>query len=231
MKTLLAAVILFYFVSIPTIAQDFDADSVYYSPIPKVASKKSGKLSWLEDELPKDKSVAYFFNVQTGALIGCGDCSFKQDVSFSVATIHGTTIGKKLRIGAGIGFDTYQYWQTMPVFGSVSWDLFGSKNKSALFLQFNYGWAKPWASRSTLYYYQDVDGGRMVSTQVGYRIKYHDLKISLGIGSKYQRVTASYEYPTFYYDFAGTPRQGTSSVTTLTESINRLAVMMSIGWK
>ena len=181
--------------------------------------------------MPSGKKLEYFFNVQSGALIGCGDCSFKQDVSFSAATVHGVTIGKKLRLGAGIGFDAYQRWQTMPLFGSVSWDLFGSKNKNALFVQFNYGWARPSASRSTLYYYQDVNGGRMVSTQVGYRIKYHDLKISLGIGSKYQRVTASYEYPTFYYDYVGTPRLGTPSVTTLTESINRLALMMSVGWK
>ncbi len=230
MKSIIAT-FLSCFVIIPAIAQNFDADSIYYSTISKVTSKKSGKLSWLEDELPTDKSVSYFFNVQTGALIGCGDCSFKQDVSYSASTVHGVTFGKKLRLGAGIGFDTYQYWQTMPIFGSVSWDLFGNKNKNALYLQFNYGWAKPWASRSNLFYYQDVNGGRMVSTQVGYRIKYHDLKISLGIGSKYQRVSASYEYPAFYYDFIGTPRRGTSSITTLTESISRLALMMSIGWK
>jgi len=203
-------------------AQDFDADSVHYTPIPK-QSKRPVKDS-------TERKLSYFFNVQTGALIGCGECGFGQDVSFSAATVHGVTLGKKLRLGAGIGFDAFQQWHAVPLFGSVSWDLFGDKNSNALFLQFNYGWARSAASRY-LYYYQDNHGGRMITTQVGYRIKYHDLKISLGVGTKHQRITASYEYPTYYYDFRGTPLQGTSNVTTLTQNLNRLAVVMSIGWK
>ena len=153
---------------------------------------------------------------------------FKREVSLSVATVHGITIGRNLRIGAGLGFDTYQNWQTIPMFGSISWDLIGNKNKNALFLQFNYGWSKVMPSLSTLSYYQQVDGGRMVSTQVGYRIRYHDLKITFGIGSKYQRVSASYAYPNYYYDFVGTLVRGNSTTMTLRESMNRFALIMSL---
>ena len=232
MRTSLAATILICFLTISVIGQNFDSDSVYYSPIQKVTHKKSQRQKRVLEDVPyNNKKFSYFFTLQSGALIGCKECSFKREVSFSSATIHGVTIGRKLRVGAGLGFDTYQNWQTVPMFGSVSWDLFGTKNKNALFIQFNYGWAKAMANRATLSYYQDVDGGRMVSTQVGYRIRYHDLKISFGLGSKYQRVSASYEYPSYYYDFVGTLRSGNSSSTTLRESMNRLSLMMSIGWK
>lgn len=232
MKTSIAATILTFFVGITAIAQNFDSDSVYYSPIQKATSKQTQRLQKVQEDVrANSKKFSYFFTLQTGALIGCKECSFGREISFSSATVHGVTIGRKLRVGAGLGFDTYQNWQTVPLFGSVSWDLFGNKNKNALFLQFNYGWAKAMANMATLSYYQDVDGGRMVSTQVGYRIRYHDLKIAFGIGSKYQRVSASYGYPSYYYDFVGTLVPGNFSRTTLRESMNRLSLMISIGWK
>ena len=87
------------------------------------------------------------------------------------------------------------------------------------------------ANRSTLYNYQFADGGRMVATQVGYRIRYHDLKIAFGIGSKYQRASASFAYPTYYYDFVGTRVPGADYGSIFRESMNRLSLMLSIGWK
>ncbi len=213
-------------------AQDFDSDSVYYSTITRNNKQVRNVRSIKGGDIEKVKKFSYFFKVQSGVLIGCRECSFKNEVSVSAATIHGVTIGKKLRLGAGVGFDSYQNWQTFPLFGSVSWDLFGNNRRNALFIQLDYGSAKPKANG--LAYsrpYQDFVVGRMVSTQLGYRIKYHDLKISLAIGSKYQRINASYQYPSYRYDFRGTLLIGTPNTTVLRESINRVSLMMAIGWK
>jgi len=221
---------LLVFATVVCKAQDYAADSVYYSPIPKTEIGKQKKKGITTEEIQMDKKLTYFFTIQSGALIGCKDCSFKKEVSFSASTIHGVTIGRKLRIGAGIGFDTYQNWQTMPLFGSVSWDLFGNRNKNAFFVQFNYGWAKAWASGLTNNYFQKIEGGRMVSTLAGYRVKYHDLRLSFGIGYKYQSVAASYQYPRYYYDYIGRFAADANSYR-LQESMNRLSLTMIFGWK
>lgn len=216
--------------TVMALAQDFDSDSIYYTPIEKFPNHnlEEEKLPVVTDQ----NKVSYFFFIQSGALVGCKDCTFKREISFSTSTVHGITLGNKLRIGAGIGLDTYQNWQTLPIFGSISWDLFGNKNKNALFIQFNYGWAKARENKYTFANYQIIDGGSMISTQVGYRIRYHDLRIALGVGSKYQKVSASYQYPSYYYDYINNRSiEGDLNTVTLRESLKRFSLMMAIGWK
>lgn len=209
-------------------AQNYDADSVLYTPMPKNGAKKIK----LVDEEKNTKVVGYFFNVQFGSLIGCNNCGQGRDATFSAATVHGVTIGKKLRGGVGIGFDAYANWQTLPIFGSVSWDLIGNKNKGALFLQLNYGWAHPWFVRNNLYNYYTTDpygavaGGRMINPSIGYRIKYHDLKIAIGVGYKYQRIFYKTNYFCPYCDVY-VPNQNLE----ITQDMNRLQLLMSVGWK
>ena len=97
-------------------AQDFEADSVYYTPISKSVEspKKKAPAKIFVDTVQHGKSIEYFFNIQVGPLIGCNDCGESKEVTFTSSTIHGITIGKKLRTGIGIGFDSYDTWQTMP---------------------------------------------------------------------------------------------------------------------
>lgn len=216
-------------------AQNFDADSIYYTPIPKAAesaAKKPFPRKIFLDTIQNDKLIQYFFNVQAGPLIGCNDCSQGKEVTFTSSTVHGITIGKKFRTGIGVGFDSYYSWQTLPLFGSVSWDLLGTKNTQALFVQFNYGWSKPWRKKTEWEYgFAGIDGGRMANAQIGYRIKYHDLKISLAIGSKRQQVYTYFEFPTFIYLEDGTMVPGTPSTTTVKQDMKRLMFSLAIGWK
>ncbi|HOX82856.1 MAG TPA: hypothetical protein PLJ60_06890 [Chryseolinea sp.] len=215
-------------------AQDFAADSVFYTPIPNGAKKQVHGTNAFKDSLTNNKTFSYFFNLQVGPLIGCNDCSEGKEITFTSSTIHGITIGKKIRTGLGIGLDSYTEWHTMPIFGGVNWDVFGTKNTNAIFVQFNYGWSKPWRNKSrqeSEYGFKDVDGGRMVSTQIGYRIKYHDLRVSLSVGTKYQRVSANYEYPTYYYTEEGGLIQGTPNTKVIRESMNRLQFALTVGWK
>lgn len=211
-------------------AQSYDADSVLYTPIPKNGAKK---IKLIEKE-KNTKLIGYFFNVQAGSLIGCNDCGKGRDVTFSVATTHGVTVGKKLRGGLGVGFDSYANWQTLPVFASLSLDLIGNRDKNALFIQLNYGWAHPWFVRNNLYNYYTSDpyhgvyGGRMVNPSIGYRLKYHDLKLSFGVGYKYQRIFYRSD-PGYcaWCDFYHTSYQNFD----ITQEINRLQLMMSVGWR
>jgi len=208
-------------------SQQYKSDSVYYTPISKPKHKEN------KSEDDSLKLVEYFFNIQNGVLVGCNDCSQGKEFTFSAATVQGVTIGKKLRAGVGLGFDSYQNWQTLPLFGLVSWDLIGSKTKSALFVQMNYGWAHPWFVHDGAYSnyisdpFSNVKGGRMINPQIGYRMKYYNLRLSLAVGYKFQRIFYdSKQYICPYCDFAPT-----TSTSEITQNMNRVQLMMSMGWK
>ena len=240
--------------SLTVCAQDFDADSIYYTPIPKVnPAEQSRKSNYSVDdeslEQPRkpnpfatglvssdsvisEQFVGYFFNVQVGSLIGCSDCIAEKEVSFTASTVHGITIGKKLRVGGGVGFDSYYGWQTVPFFGSVSFDLLGSKNTNAFFIQCNYGWSSPWRTEKAWEVMQtSVEGGQMFYGMAGVRLKYYDLRLSFTLGGKVQEVYSYFDSPTYYYDINGNPISGTSSRTTIAETMKRFAATVTIGWK
>lgn len=183
------------------------------------------------DSVAQNKKVEYFFYFQSGMLAGCNECSRGKEITFSGATVHGIKVGKRTRVGVGLGYDSYYGWNTMPVFGSASWDLFAKKN--AFFVQFNYGGAlKTWKySPYDEYGYQRSEGKRMVNPMVGYRIRYHDASIALMVGYKYQKITSYYEYQNYIWD--------PNTQTTLTEpvgsseerSINRFMISLAVGWR
>lgn len=209
-------------------SQKNDSDSVYYTPINKTKSK-------LKEDEGVVKLIEYFFNIQSGALVGCNDCGKGKEFTFGVATAQGMTIGNKFRAGIGIGFDSYQNWQTLPIYGMASWDLIGNKTKNALFVQMNYGWAHPWFVRDGSYsnYSYDpfsaVNGGRMLNPQIGYRISYYSLKLSLMAGYKFQRIT--YEKHGYFYPNCPACDFPQQSFDEITQDMNRVQLMMSVGWK
>jgi hypothetical protein len=181
------------------------------------------------DTLNRGKFISYYFNIQTGALIGCGDCKIGKEVTFSTSTIHGIRVGKKLRVGAGLGFDSYPNWQTLPLFGSVSWDLAGKKN--VIFTQLNYGWARAWKPFSEQEYgFKDANGGQTFSAMIGYRIRSGDIQVAVLAGYKFQLATAYYTYD--YYSWPSSfSNNETATLQTIKENMNRLAISLSVGWK
>ena len=92
-------------------AQDFDGDSIYYTPIPRHMSRQKSPKPVFRDTLSSQAFITYFFNLQVGTLIGCSDCDKPKEVTLTSSTTHGVSIGKKLRAGIGIGFDTYGNWK------------------------------------------------------------------------------------------------------------------------
>lgn len=212
-------------------AQNFDGDSIYYTPIPHPTVKEKSAKRIFRDTLSTQPYFSYFFNVQVGTLIGCSDCDEAKEVTFTSSTTHGVSIGKKLRAGLGIGFDTYGNWKTMPLFGSVSWDLVGTKNTNALFVQFKYGWAESWGnSHDDVYGFKSTGGGRMSDIQLGYRINHHNVNIAFSVGAKFQRVYSYFEFPTYIYR-DGEVVQGPASTATVQQDMSRLSIGVTMGWK
>ncbi len=194
-------------------------------------------MTWVvahSQEIPLDslnkRKVEYYFQIQSGALIGCNSCSKGKEISFSAATTHGIKVGRKLRVGVGVGLDSYSEWNTMPVFGTVSWDLIGKKN--ALYVEMNYGeslatWRLP---NYPEYGYQNSKGGKVYGYSLGYRIKYDKIRISFGIGHKTQLLTSYYEYPTYYWN-NNNYVLGEPSNKTIKNEMNRLMFWLAVGWK
>lgn len=180
-----------------------------------------------KDSLRKER-VEYYFQIQSGALIGCSTCSSGKVIGFSGATTHGVKIGRKLRVGAGVGFDSYYEWNTVPLFGSISWDLIGKKN--ALFAEINFGGAlASWRNQYFQEYgYAHSKEGKMYSGGLGYRIKYDRIRISAGVARKTQLMNSYYEYPTYYWNnnnyIVGEP-----SKKTVKSEMNRLVVWIAVG--
>lgn len=185
------------------------------------------------DSIIHAKKFEYFFYLQSGTLIGCNECSKGKELTFSGATVHGVKVGKRLRVGAGLGYDSFYGWNTLPVFGSASWDLFARKN--AFFVQFNYGGAlKSWKYSQydyNEYGFQGSEGGRMINPMVGYRVRYHDVSLALMAGYKYQRISSYYEYPYYYWDPLQGQIMGEPTTTTMVQEMNRFMLSISMGWK
>ncbi len=164
-------------------------------------------------------------------LVGCNECGRGKEITFSAATVHGIKFAKRGRAGAGLGYDSYYGWSTVPVFGSVSWDLFARKN--AFFLQFNYGgilktWKYTWYDE---YGYQRSEGKRMVNPMVGYRIRYHDASIALMAGYKFQKIESYYQYENYIWD-PNTQKTLMEPIgSSEKRSLNRFMISLAVGWK
>ncbi len=183
------------------------------------------------DSIAAKKKLEYFFYIESGMLVGCNECGRGKEVTFSGATVHGAKIGKRTRVGVGLGYDSFYGWSTVPLFGSASWDLFAKKN--AFFLQFNYGGTlKTWRyTEYDEYGYQQSKGGRMVNPMVGYRIKYHDASIALMVGYKYQKITSTYEYENYFWNPATQSSVAEPIESSEKRSINRFMISLAVGWK
>jgi hypothetical protein len=203
---------------------DFDADSVLYMPIPKPSAQSTIKTKGA-GETSESQRFQYFLTVKSGSLSGEG-------VSFSTSVVQGLMFTPRFRSGLGIGYDAYLDASVSPIFISSTLDL--SRKKNSIFVAFNGGISKVW---DHFVYYAgeplvDFQGGLMINPELGYRIRYHDLRLGLSIGWKSQRVKYYYEY---YYNGYWDPSrgwvQGEPNRTTVKEDKRRLSISLNIGWK
>lgn len=135
------------------------------------------------------KKLKYFNSFLAGGLMG----ETGKGTGVTLSTIHGVRLNR-VAFGAGVGFDSYFDWKTLPVFGSVSYDI-GKVKSNALFVQFNAGYAEAWLVKDEEAWMpanRDY-GGTMVSSLMGYRITKEKFSLYVMAGHKFQRAHSSYE--------------------------------------
>lgn len=146
-----------------------------------------------------------------------GDQPTGKSVSYTADLVQGVKL-KRLRIGLGIGFDSFARWQTMPLFGQVSYDVLGKKN--VIYVQGSYGFAyarklkEEWEAPSS------DTGGAMLKAMLGYRINVENVRLNFAIGYRFQNVNSSSDIWTF--------APGDYTIQTR-EDINRLVFTMGLG--
>ena len=220
-------------ISIILNAQNFEGDSIYYTPISRLApATVERNVSIFRDTTQGGKRLEYYFDLGMGMLTGCSDCPNGREFTITMATTHGIIWGRKTRIGGGVGVDTYLGWKAVPLFGSVSYDLAGTKNTHAIFVQGQYGWAFTW--RDTLPFEltpTDQKGGVMLAALIGYRVKYHDLRIAISTGFKQQTAASVYETDTWIMNEAGEMVKGTPNRTTVETTMGRASLNLTFMWR
>lgn len=165
-----------------------------------------------------------FVSLSSGVLAGEHPQTGK--ILTSTTSLSGGLKVKQMRVGVGIGFDSYPEWQTMPLYGTIAFDL--SKNTHGLFMQFSYGYAFAWMQENEFNRPSKEEGGRMLNPMVGYFLTTGSCRVGLSVGYKFQRVWARYDNQ---YNLASSfwPRHGNQ--TTVTQSIERVVVSLSVGWR
>lgn len=214
-------------------AQDFEADSIYYTPISKTSPvNEKGKYKVFNDTLPNTRPVRYYFDISVGTVVGCVDCPKRPEFTFTTSTTHGVTLGRKARAGLGAGFDTYAGWQTLPLFGSLSFDLFGTRNTHAVVVQLQYGWALAWYDVPDFTPSPaDTNGGPVLATMLGYRLRYHNLFIVFTAGFKQQSTSVTYESENWTRNERGEWVLGRPNRRIIDIEFNRLSANIAFSWR
>ena len=166
---------------------------------------------------PKKANIVYYNNLLAGGLFG----EQGQGSGFAVSTTHGVRLNR-FALGAGVGFDSYNDWKTVPVFGSINFD-FAKVRSNAFFVQFNAGYSKAervlqneWIPVTRAY------GGAMYNSLVGYRIVAQKFSLYIAAGHKFQRThfSSSAEPWSSYYP---------APIRHVEESINRVVAQIGFG--
>jgi len=169
------------------------------------------------EESPPDR-LYYFNSFQSGGLFGEKD----KGTSFTFSTIHGVQI-RNFRFGVGVGYDSYQRWRTMPLFGSVSLDI-ARLRENNLFLMLNGGYSTAWFRPQSEFEPEHSKGrGVIINPSVGYRIKAGKWNVSIAAGYKWQRLHYLTSTP-YHWGY-----QGGRGKTEVTEKIERLVIQMGFG--
>jgi len=160
--------------------------------------------------------VIYFNSFLAGAAFG----KTESGSGPSFLMTHGVRMNR-LALGAGVGFDSYLDWKTVPVVGSIYFD-FAKIKQNAFFILFNVGYSNARRIKGVdPVFDENVRGGEMINSLVGYRIKTNQFSLYISAGHKFQKVIHSYN-PT---PWSGVP----GSKVTIEENMNRMVIQIGFG--
>ncbi len=161
--------------------------------------------------------VIYYNNFLAGGLMGDSG----KGSGLTLSTTHGIRTNR-FSVGAGLGFDSYFDWKTVPVFGTIEFD-FAKIKRNAFFLQFNAGYAdakrinrEEWVTEYREY------GGEMISYMLGYKMRAEKFSLYVLAGHKFQEANYSYNsqpWSSFY----------PPPTYAVEENMNRFVVQLGFG--
>ena len=160
--------------------------------------------------------IVYFNNFLAGGIFGKAESGSGP----SLLMTHGVRMNR-LAIGAGVGFDSYLDWKTLPVIGSIYFD-FAKIKQNALFILFSAGYSNAWRIKGEDPILDEhARGGEMINSMVGYRIKANQFSLYISAGHKFQQVQRSYN-PTPWSSVPG-------SKVSVEENMNRMVIQIGFG--
>jgi hypothetical protein len=171
----------------------------------------------VDSSVPSKRKVIYYNNFLAGGLLG----ESGKGSGLTLSTTHGIRINW-FTIGAGVGYDSYFDWRTVPVFGTIELE-FPKIKRNAFFLQFNAGYADAKrTNREELVTEYKEYGGEMISYMLGYKIRAEKFSLYVLAGHKFQEANFSYN-PQPWSSFASPPNYSVE------ENMNRFVVQLGFG--
>lgn len=180
-----------------------------------------------QDTTVAGRPLKYYSHLSAGVMITSRD-NLHGIASVSLSTVHGVVIKEKTRFGIGIGLDEYTGNTAIPVFASLSRDVFGRKHK--LFCELNAGRSlvrplKP----DVVLGNEETLGKIMFNPLIGYRIVTENINVAFSVGYKFQRIESRYSYPNFFAMTDFMPSY--SSETIVQTDLNRLTFSIRVGFR
>lgn len=137
--------------------------------------------------------------------------------SLSVQVMQGIRYDR-VRFGVGVGFDSYEYWNLVPVFTGVAYDMM-KRAGDAMYIQVNGGYAKAWSRLPhEMFFGMREEGGYFIHPMVGYRLRQGRIALHLTGGYKIQRIHYRQEWIGW-----GAP------VTSVVQDLERVTLQIGIG--
>ena len=132
----------------------------------------------------------YFNETQLGLALGKSS-DFSETVPYiSVHTLNGYRWHRLISTGVGIGYDSYEPVNMMPVFLGIRGDLF--KSRVTPFYLVDVGFSTAWASSIGGSNLESADGGRLFNAGIG--LKIHGLGKSWVISTTFKNQKADLNY-------------------------------------
>jgi len=145
------------------------------------------------------KKVKYYNSFVSGVMIGSIEDADEKEFTISFTTIHGIKFNSGIKVGIGVGLDTYYGLKVFPIMASITLDQ--ERKQHGLFVQLNGGYSFVRYTKDPQFY-EEIDinekGGIMINPMIGYRIKVENIRIYVQGGYKYQVAELHYEYPDWW---------------------------------
>jgi hypothetical protein len=162
--------------------------------------------------------IHYFYSIHSGILTGS-----KGNGSTITASLLQGVRYKSFAVGAGLGYNTYLEWQTLPLFMFASAD-FARGRHGAFFVQCGAGYSKAWnlpVDAET--FASNLEGRHYIHPLIGYRIKKDKLRLYLSAGYMFQRIL--YEQPSSSWGW------GPQNKTAVERDMQRVSVQIGLGFR